>query len=132
MLNPKYVHECEECVVPEELRMNLCPYCMAQKVLKGKWKMLIFWHLMQGTKRFNELSRLIPATQTTLTRQLREMEKDGVIDRKVYDVIPPKVEYSLSILGDEFESVTASMREWGLKFFNCNGITKFNKEPIEN
>lgn len=121
-MNKKYIEECTSCQISNEVKKELCPYCMAQKVIKGKWKLLIFWHLQQGTKRFNELSRLIPATQTTITKQLRELEQDDVVERKVYGVIPPKVEYSLTPLGVKFEEVMASMNQWGLLYFKEMGL----------
>lgn len=85
-MNQKYLEECCSCQISEETRKALCPYCMSQKVIKGKWKLLIFWHLQKGTKRFNELNRLIPATQATLSRQLKELEHDEVIVRKVFTI----------------------------------------------
>lgn len=121
-MNPKYVQECSICHIHDDVKVHLCPYCMAQKVIKGKWKLLIFWHLQQDTRRFNELSRLIPATQATLTRQLRELEQDQVIERKVYNVVPPKVEYSLSPLGIEFSHVISSMGQWGNTYFKAMGL----------
>src|ERR1043166_6366273 len=69
-------------------------------VIGGKWKMLILWNLREGLKRFNELKRLIPgSTQKMLTSQLRELERDGIVARKVYPQVPPKVEYSLTKYG---------------------------------
>lgn len=121
-MNPKYVAECTSCQISDTVKVDLCPYCMAQKVIKGKWKLLIFWHLEQETRRFNELSRLIPATQATLTRQLKELEKDQVIHREVYNVIPPKVEYSLTPLGEKFYDVIKSMGRWGTSYFQANGL----------
>ena len=76
-MNPKYLEECSECLIEDCAKMELCPYCMAQKVIKGKWKLLIFWHLEKSTRRFNELNRFIPCTQATLNRQLKELELDG-------------------------------------------------------
>ena len=80
--------------------------------------MLIFWHLQEGSVRFNELSRLIPTTPTTLSRQLKELENDNVIIRKVYNEIPPKVEYSLSPMGVEFKVVMESMKVWGNSYIS--------------
>ena len=112
----------EVITISKEVKKELCPYCLAQKVIKGKWKLLIFWHLQQGTKRFNELSRLIPATQATITKQLRELELDDVVERKIYEVIPPKVEYSLTPLGVKFGEVTFAMNQWGTLYFQEMGL----------
>src|SRR5580698_5847467 len=72
-------------------------------VIGGKWKMLILWNLKDATRRFNELRRLIPGiTQKMLTVQLRELERDRIVARKVYAQVPPKVEYSLSEYGKGF------------------------------
>src|SRR5437660_3177283 len=89
-------------------RINNCHYgCSveaAMDVIGGKWKGLVLYHLLSGTKRFNELNRLIPsASIRMLTLQLRELEEDGVINRKVYPQVPPKVEYSLTDFGKELE-----------------------------
>ena len=130
-MNSKYLEECSECKISNDLKMQLCPYCMAQKVIKGKWKLLIFWHLQQGTKRFNQLDRLIPCTQATLNRQLKELELDGIVHREVYHIIPPKVEYSLTPLGEKFCDVISSMGNWGLTYFHANGMLTDMKEPIK-
>ena len=69
-------------------------------MIGGKYKALILWHLVGGIKRFGQLRKLIPqATQKMLTQQLRELEDDSLIIRTVYPVVPPKVEYQLSELG---------------------------------
>ena len=121
-MNPQYLCECSECKIDDAIKAQLCPYCIAQKVIKGKWKLLIFWHLEQGAIRFNALNRLIPCTQATLNRQLKELELDGVVHREVHNVIPPKVEYSLTPLGYKFNTVISTMGEWGVTYFKANGI----------
>jgi DNA-binding HxlR family transcriptional regulator len=94
-----------------------CPVEAALDVIGNKWKGVILFHLLSGLKRFNELKRLIPdVSQRVLTLQLRELEKDNVINRKVYPQVPPKVEYSLSELGLSLEPILVALREWGEKF----------------
>lgn len=94
-----------------------CPYATTQRVLQGKWAILILYHLSTGTKRFNELEKLIPeVTRTVLTRQLRQLEKDKLINRKIFPVIPPHVEYSLSKLGIKFQKVLDEIEVFGLEY----------------
>ena len=91
-----------------------CPVELTMSVIGGKWKCLIIHHLIDGTKRFNELRRLIPAiTQRMLTSQLRELEADNIVNRKVYAEVPPKTEYSLTELGKTLEPVLWAMHDWG-------------------
>ena len=91
-----------------------CPVEATMSVIGGKWKCLIIHHLIDGTKRFNELRRLIPAiTQRMLTSQLRELEADRIVNRKVYAQVPPKTEYSLTELGNSLEPVLWAMHDWG-------------------
>ncbi len=86
-------------------------------VIGGKWKLLIIHHLLEGTKRFNELQKAIPAvTQRMLTSKLRELEKDGIVHRKVYAEVPPKVEYSMTEFGRTVESMLWVMHDWGKTF----------------
>ncbi len=98
-----------------------CPYYTSQRVLSGKWSLYILFLLKEnGVIRFNELQRMMPdnITSTTLSRQLKLLEDEGLIIRKEYSQIPPKVEYSLSDMGKEFGSVTDALGEWGKKY-NC-------------
>ncbi|QNF28036.1 winged helix-turn-helix transcriptional regulator [Metabacillus elymi] len=86
------------------------------EVIGGKWKCVILCHLTHGKKRTSELKRLMPTiTQKMLTQQLRELEQDGVINRIVYNQIPPKVEYELSDYGKSLDSILSSLCDWGEK-----------------
>lgn len=104
-------------------KTNNCHYGCAVEaaldVIGNKWKGVILFHLLDGTKRFNELRRLIPSvTQRMLTLQLRELEKDEVIVRKVYLQVPPKVEYSLTKVGQTLKPILLALREWGSQIMN--------------
>lgn len=91
-----------------------CPVTRAVRALGGKWKLHIIFHLMNETKRFSELRRAIPGvTQQMLAAQLRELESDGVVHRKVYPEVPPKVEYSLTPVGLKLRLVTEALEVWG-------------------
>lgn len=93
-----------------------CPVEATLKVIEGRWKALILRELLKETRRFGELQRgLTGVTQKMLTQQLREMERDGIVHRKVYAQVPPKVEYSLTPLGKSLKLVLDAMHEWGLK-----------------
>ncbi len=90
------------------------PVEVTLSIMGGKWKPLIVFYLLGGTKRFSELRRLLPqATQQMLTMQLRELEQAGILHRHVYAQVPPKVEYSLTELGRSVEPVLRQMCTWG-------------------
>lgn len=100
------------------MRENIiyCPVTTTMKVIGGKWKPIILWILYDGTKRFGEIKRLIPKiTQKMFTQQLRELERDGIVLRKVYPVVPPKVEYSLTEYGKTLLPILDEMAAWGEK-----------------
>jgi DNA-binding HxlR family transcriptional regulator len=91
-----------------------CPVEFTLDLIGGKWKALILWHLSSGTLRFGELKKIMPkATQKMLTQQLRDLESSGLIIRKIYTEIPPKVEYSLSELGKSIHPILEAMCTWG-------------------
>ena len=97
----------------------LCPVEATIDVIGGKWKSVILFHLLRtdGPIRFGEFRRLLPrVTQQMLTMQLRELESDGVIQRKVYAEVPPKVEYSLSEFGRTLQPIIEKMLEWGAQY----------------
>lgn len=84
------------------------------EVIGGKWKGVLLYHLISGTKRFNELRRLCPGiTQRMLAMQLRELERDGLVHREVYPQVPQKVEYSLTEWARGLESGLLSIKHWG-------------------
>ncbi len=94
-----------------------CPYVTAQKILSGKWTLVILHYLSEKTYRFNELQHLLPdITQATLTKQLRYLEEYGIIIRTVYPQVPPKVEYKLSEIGMELITLLDSLKDWGTKY----------------
>lgn len=98
---------------------GICPYATAQRLLSGKWTLLILYHLSVQTLRFGELQRKLPdLTQATLSKQLRIMEAENLIIRKSYDQIPPKVEYSLSELGKRFQPVLQAVEVWGEEYID--------------
>ncbi|MBA5249527.1 MAG: helix-turn-helix transcriptional regulator [Gammaproteobacteria bacterium] len=94
-----------------------CPVELTLSLIGGKWKGIILYHLMDGKKRFGELKKFMPSiTQRMLTKQLRELESDGLIRRKVYKVVPPKVEYSLTKQGESLKKTILSLEEWGRNY----------------
>jgi DNA-binding HxlR family transcriptional regulator len=92
-----------------------CPVEATLELIGGKWKGVALYHLMQsGTVRFNALKRQMgKVTQRMLTKQLRELEADGLVTRKVYPVIPPKVEYGLTEKGESLRPIVMALRDWG-------------------
>ena len=94
-----------------------CPVETTLTLIRSKWKVLIVRDLLGGTKRFGELQRSVGnVSQKVLTAQLREMEEDGLVDRKVYPEVPPRVEYSLTELGRSLEPVLSAMWNWGEEY----------------
>ncbi|MMZ43473.1 HTH-type transcriptional activator HxlR [compost metagenome] len=101
----------------ESIRINdRCPVEFAVSLIGGKWKLLILYRLMtHQTIRFNELQKMLtPITHRTLTRQLRELEDSGLINRVTYPIVPPKVEYSLSEKGKSLTIILSQLEDWGL------------------
>ena len=113
------IDECLMCTQPEEMKIQMCPVCVTQKVIRGKWKLVIIWLLRDGEKRFSELQRSIPQiNQSYLTHQLKDLEYDGLLNRKAYNEIPPKVEYSLTQKGIDFIGVIEIMNNWGKQYIS--------------
>jgi DNA-binding HxlR family transcriptional regulator len=91
-----------------------CPVEATLDLIDGRWKGVILYHLAGGTLRFNELRRELGAiTQRMLTKQLRELEESGLITRKVYAQVPPKVEYTLSPEGESMRPIIRALEAWG-------------------
>lgn len=99
---------------PGDEPVYLCAIERSIDIIGGRWKAIILFHLMEGTRRFGELQRLVPAvTQQMLTQQLRELETDGIVHREVYKQVPPKVEYSLTKRGETLVPILTALCEWG-------------------
>jgi len=93
------------------------PVELSLDIIGGKWKMPILWRLKDGSKRYGELRRSLPkVTHKMLTQQLRELEQDEILTRKVYPEVPPKVEYDLTLLGKSVIPVIDLLREWGEEY----------------
>ena len=93
-----------------------CPVERTLEVIGGRWKVLILRELFPGLKRFGQLHRALNGiTQKMLTQQLRELEEDGIVYREVYLQVPPKVEYSLTPLGESLKPILDSMHDWGMR-----------------
>jgi len=103
-------------------------------VIGGKWKPLVIYHLKEGTLRFNQIvSRVQPRiTQRMLTKELRELEKDGLVTRKVYPQVPPKVEYSLTERGQSLIPILDELCDWGSEHMGDDIDFKCEEETAGN
>lgn len=107
----------------EKIKTYSCPVEAAMDVIGGKYKAQIVYELIDGTKRYNELQKAVPqATPRMLSKQLKELEADGVINRTLYPVVPPKTEYSLSELGRSLVPTVESLCKWGEYYFKLAGV----------
>ncbi|MBN1432341.1 MAG: helix-turn-helix transcriptional regulator [Methanomicrobiaceae archaeon] len=112
----------------EILTYEKCPVTITLNIIGGKWKPVILWNLSEGPMRFSELKRSIPAiNQMTLTKQLRELERDCMILRNVYAEVPARVEYSLTDTGISVMPVLVSLCLWGIEYSRIQ-----NGETIED
>lgn len=111
-----------------KIEPSLCHVEDALGILVGKWKPIILLHLLKdGTKRFSELKRSVPGiTQKMLTKQLRELEDEDIIERFVYPQVPPKVEYSITEYGRSLQPILEAMHDWGTKHM-LHKMEKANK-----
>ncbi len=99
-----------------------CPVSATLQLIGGKYKALLLWHLTDGSLRFSQLQRQVPeATPKMLTAQLRELERDGMLSRTVYPVVPPKVEYQLTKKGESLFPILSAMYHWGASLMEGEG-----------
>ena len=104
------------------MELPACPVDTTLMLIGDKWKVLILRDLMDGTKRFGELKKSIgTVSQKVLTAQLRDMEEKGLLTRKVYAEVPPRVEYTLTETGYSLKPILDSMWAWGLDYKAKNG-----------
>ncbi|MGN0287374.1 MAG: winged helix-turn-helix transcriptional regulator [Atopobiaceae bacterium] len=107
---------------PTPDQFGACPYVTAQKLLQGKWSILVMHHLSSGPRRFNELQRLMPnLTHSTLSSQLKLLEGEGLVVRTVYPEVPLRVEYSLTDIGAAFHPVLDCIETWGNEYIQYLG-----------
>lgn len=101
---------------------QVCPVEVSIAVIGGNWKMTVVKHLTDGSKRFGELGRAVGSvTPRVLTRQLRELEADGIVHREVFPEVPPRVEYSLTPLGRSLGDLVAELDAWGAAYLATQG-----------
>ena len=100
----------------EKNELPPCPVATLLVLVGTKWKVLIIRDLLTGTKRFKELQRSVGCSQKVLTDNLRELENNGLVSRKVYAEVPPRVEYSMTKLGATLEPVLDAMAKWGTEY----------------
>ncbi|MNC30883.1 HTH-type transcriptional activator HxlR [compost metagenome] len=93
-----------------------CALSIVQQIIGGKWKLVLLWYISKEPRRFGEIHRAFPdITQAMLTKQLRELESNGLVHREIYREVPPRVEYSLTGLGEKFVPILGHMYDWGEK-----------------
>lgn len=108
----------DECYMKDKCAKYIkCPMVLVQDIISGKWKILILWYLSYSTLRFSDLQKKLPTvSQKVLSRQLKSMEEDNIINRKVYPVVPPKVEYSLTDTGRKLIPLLELMHKFGAEY----------------
>lgn len=106
----------------EVLKSCSCPLDATIAVIGGKYKIDIIFYLFDRTLRYNELAKLVKATPKMLAEQLRELERDGIINRVLYPVVPPKTEYSLTDLGNKLCKSVIEMYKFGIELYSANNV----------
>lgn len=106
-------------------KLSKCPVEVTVSLIENKWKILIIRELLSGTKRFGEIKKSLDGiSQKVLTAQLRDMEHNGLIARKVYAEVPPRVEYSLTPLGLSLTPVINALKQWGQNYLELESQKK--------
>lgn len=110
----------KKCIIKDDDKTpDNCPILSVIKLIGGKWKLPVLYHLRDNTLRFSEIKKLLPrVTQKMLTQQLRELEKDGLVTRFVYAEVPPRVEYSITAIAKKLGPVLAAMCTWSSEYRN--------------
>lgn len=91
-----------------------CPLEKTLSIIGGKWTLLILWNLYNGTKRFGQLQKSLQGiSPKTLSQRLQELEKEGIVNKKVFPEVPPRVEYSLTPKGEGLKKIVIAIAEWG-------------------
>lgn len=104
-------------------KYETCPINLVHKIISGKWKILILWYLSAKPLRFSDLRRKLPdVTQKMLTQQLRNLEAHNIVYRKVYPVVPPRVEYGLTKTGEKLIPILESMYSFGIDYLKNNNL----------
>lgn len=124
---------CDQSDVPGTVETH-CPVEATINLIGGKYKTLLLWNLMGRTLRYSQLRREVPgATPKMLTQQLRQLESDGLLNRKVYPEVPPKVEYSLTDFGKSIRPVLEAMYGWGTSYLGDLGLkANCSMKPFED
>lgn len=109
--------------MPRHIRSYHCAVEATVDVIGGKWKPVIVFHLLSGTKRFGQLRRILEdVSQRSLTLQLRELEEDGIVHREIFAEVPPRVEYSLTKFGQTLSPLLNAMKLWGDQYIEENKL----------
>lgn len=110
---------------------NNCPLTSSLLLISGRWKLIIIWQLKASPQRFKDLQKNIPhMSKKMLSQQLRELEVDGLINRKNYGEVPPRVEYSLTSLGESLLPILTSLYDWGSQYRIAEHIQRIDELKI--
>jgi len=113
----------EDCYMKDKcVQYDKCPMVLIQDMISGKWKIMILWYLSYSKLRFSDIQRKLPnVAHKVLSRQLKSLEEDNLIHRKVYPVVPPKVEYSLTDVGKKMIPILEMMHKFGAEYLEDSG-----------